>query len=62
MCGIAFVAVFVLLSFLAAVMALITVLFPEEEAKIGAEVVAVISSAVASVVPGAKIIRIEESS
>ena len=62
MCGIAFGAVFVLLSFLAVVMALITVLFPQEKAKISAEMVAVLSSAVASVLPGAKIIRIEESS
>ena len=61
-CGIAFGAVFVLLAFLALVMQLITIVFPERKAAIEPTVVAAISSTVASLYPGARVTRIEEES
>jgi len=100
-CGIAFGAVFVLLVALAAIMQLITLIFPDEQAALAAPpppraalplaasvpppvprrkakaagqeptdrelyvdppVVAAISNAVASMIPGATVIRIEEES
>lgn len=62
-CGIAFVAVFVLLTFLAAVMLLITSAFPAQTSPKGvadAAVVAAVSAAVAATVPGARLTRMEE--
>jgi len=59
-CLIAMVAVFSLLGLLALIMWLITTLFPVREGKIDSTVVAAISTAVASVWPGAKVTRIEE--
>jgi len=61
-CAAAFAAVFALLTFLAIVMQLITLVFPEDEPSTDAPVVAAISSAVAAVIPGAKVVRIEEES
>ena len=61
-CLIALIAVFGLLSLLAAIMRLITTLFPVREARIDSAVVAAISTAVASVWPGAQVSRIEEES
>ena len=59
-CLIAMVAVFSLLGFLASIMWLITVVFPVVEGKIDSAIVAAITTAVASVHPGAKVTRIEE--
>ena len=59
-CGVAFVAVFTLLSALAVLMALVTRLLPEPEALLDAALVAAVSSAVAAAHPGARLIRIEE--
>ena len=59
-CSIALAAVFVLLAFLAVVMQLITVVFPERAATVDAALVSAISSVVASVYPGARVTRIEE--
>jgi hypothetical protein len=61
-CGIAFLAVFVLLAGLAAVMQAITVFFPERKRRGDPALVAAISSTVASVIPGARVTRIEEES
>ena len=61
-CGLAFGAVFVLLAVLAAVMQAITAAFPERRSIVDPAVVAAISSTVASVVPGARVTRIEEES
>ncbi len=61
-CGIAFLAVFVLLSLLAGLMQLITFLFPERKSTIEASLVAAITSSVATVLPGARVTRIEEKS
>lgn len=61
-CGVAFAAVFFLLSVLAIVMHGITIVFPERLRGLEAEVVAAISSAVAVVLPGARVTKIEEES
>jgi len=58
--SIAFAAVFVLLAFLAVVMQLITMVFPERAATVDAVLVSAITSVVASVYPGARVTRIEE--
>ena len=59
-CSIALVAVFVLLTFLAVAMHLITVLFPVRNRGLDPAVVAAISGLVASVIPGATVTNIEE--
>ncbi len=59
-CAVAIVAVFVLLSGLAAVMAGITRLFPERFTDLDPVIVAAISNAVAVISPGARVTRIEE--
>ena len=59
MCSVALVAVFGLLSFLAVVMEGITVLFPERAPTVEPEIVAALSSAVATMFGGAEITRIE---
>lgn len=59
-CGVAFVAVFFLLSLLAVVMYGITAVFPERAPAVEPELVAAISSAVAIAFPGARVTRIEE--
>jgi hypothetical protein len=61
-CLVAFVAVFVLLAFLAGVMRLITLGFPGRKEGLDPVVVAAISSTVASVFSGARVTRIEEES
>ena len=61
-CSVAFVAVFVLLSFLAVVMQLITVLFPVRQTVLDSAVVAAISMTVAGFMPGARVTHIEEES
>jgi hypothetical protein len=62
MCGTAFTSVFVLLIILALVIWAISAIFPppEEDESADAALVAVISTAVATVVPGARVTRIEE--
>jgi len=59
-CGISFLAVFLLLSLLALAMHMITLVFPERRIATDAPVVAAITSTVASVYPGARVTRIEE--
>jgi len=60
-CGIAFGAVFALLSVLALVMWLITLIFQTRKEESGdAAVVAAITATVSSVYPGARVTRIEE--
>ena len=60
-CSIAFVAVFVLLAFLAGIMHLITAAFPQEEPPSDPVVVAAVSAAVATLYPGSKVTKIEET-
>ena len=61
-CGIAFLAVFVLLSLLAGMMQLITRLFPERALSVESSLVAAITSSVAFLYPGARVTKIEEKS
>jgi hypothetical protein len=61
-CVVAFAAVFFLLSVLALVMHLITLVFPERIPAVDAEIVAAISSAVTMIIPGARVTTIEEDS
>jgi hypothetical protein len=59
-CLIALISVFVLLGALALIMKLITVVFPDRVASMAPVLVAAISTAVASIYPGARVTRIEE--
>jgi hypothetical protein len=59
-CTIALAAVFVLLTFLAIAMHLITLLFPVRQPDLDPAVVAAITGVVASVIPGATVTNIEE--
>ncbi len=59
-CGSAFIAVFVLLSFLALVMRLIIFLFPEKIAGTNVAVIAAIANTYKTLYPGTKLTKIEE--
>jgi hypothetical protein len=59
-CISAFLAVFVLLSILAAVMRLILVIFPERNGGSDMAVIAAVTSAMNSIYPGSQITKIEE--
>jgi len=59
-CILSFLTVFILLGFLSLLIRLVNSLFPPEEGKDDAEVVAAIHSAVAAAFPGARVSRIEE--
>lgn len=61
-CGIAFLAVFLLLSLLAGLMQLITLIFPERRPSTDPVLVAAITSSVAQLIPGARVTKIEEKS
>ena len=59
-CGIAFLAVFILLAILAVAMYVITAIFPERKAAVDAAVVAAISGAITSMFPGSRVTSIQE--
>ena len=59
-CSLAFLTVFVLLAFLALAMHVITLVYPEKKAALDSAVVAAVSSTVATLVPGARVTKIEE--
>ena len=59
-CLIALISVFVLLGSLALIMKLITVVFPDRVPSMDPVLIAAISTAVASIYPGARVTRIEE--
>ena len=59
-CGMAFLTVFLLLAFLAVVMRLITDAFPESDDAVDPAILAAISGTVATLMPGARVTRIEE--
>ena len=59
-CGIAFLAVFLLLSLLAGMMSLITILFPERKSTLDPGLVAAISSATAVLFPGARVTKLRK--
>ena len=59
-CSLAFLTVFALLAFLALAMHAITLVFPATKAVLDSAVVAAVSSTVASLIPGARVTKIEE--
>ena len=59
-CLSAFVAVFVLLSFLAVVMRVLLAAFPEKVSGIDAATIAAVSAATAYAFPGTKVTKVEE--
>lgn len=59
-CVIAFAVVAAVLTALAASIRLLTILFPARVAAVDAAVVAAVSTAAASLIPGARVTRIEE--
>ena len=59
-CITAFSAVFLLLTVLAGVMELITRAFPQGKPRTDSMVVAAVTSAVQSTIPGSRVVRIEE--
>ena len=59
-CAVAFVAVFVLLAFLALVMRILVILFPETPAGTDAAVMAAVAATMSTVYPGARITKVEE--
>jgi hypothetical protein len=56
------IAVFILLGLLALTMELITAVFPERRRAMDPAIVAALTTAVASIFPGARVTRIEEDS
>jgi hypothetical protein len=59
-CTSAFVAVFLLLTFLAIVMRILITVYPQEEAGIDAATVAAVSAATAYAFPGTRVTNVEE--
>ena len=59
-CLSAFVAVFLLLSFLAVVMRVLIAVYPEKAGGIDAATIAAVSAAAAYVFPGTKVTKVEE--
>ncbi len=59
-CASAFVGVFLLLTVLALVMRLITVIFPERESAGDSAMIAAVSTVLQTLYPGTKITKVEE--
>ena len=59
-CLLALLVVFVVLAVLSAAMYLMTVLFPARRTGVEAAALAAVAAAVASLVPGARVTRVEE--
>ena len=59
-CTSAFVAVFLLLSFLAVVMRILIAVYPQEERGIDAATIAAVSAAAAYAFPGTRVTNVEE--
>ncbi|MGD8537661.1 MAG: hypothetical protein PVI66_02965 [Candidatus Aminicenantes bacterium] len=59
-CGIAFLIVFLILAFLAFIMRIIMLVFPEKAAEIDPAIVAAVAATVQTVFPGTKITKLEE--
>ncbi|HUV12702.1 MAG TPA: hypothetical protein VMY18_03605 [Acidobacteriota bacterium] len=58
-CSVAFAATFILLTFLAGTMWLLTIVFPERKKEFDQATLAAVAVAVESTYPGRKIVRIE---
>ncbi len=59
-CAVAFATVLILLSVLAGVIRLVTLVFPEKAEESDEAVLAAINTAVSTSIPGARVTRIEE--
>jgi len=59
-CGIAFLVVFIILAFLAFLMRITILIFPQKAAKMDSTIVAAIATTVYSIFPGTKISKLEE--
>lgn len=59
-CGIAFLVVFIILAFLAFLMRIIMLIFPEKVAEIDSAMIAAVAATVQTIFPGTKITKLEE--
>ena len=59
-CGIAFLAVFIILTLLAFLMRIIMLIFPEKVAKVDSALIAAVAAAIQTIFPGTKITKLEE--
>jgi len=59
-CGVAFLMVFIILALLALSMRIIILLFPAKKAQVEAAMVAALTTAVQTAIPGTKVTKIEE--
>jgi hypothetical protein len=59
-CGIAFLVVFIILAFLAFLMRIIMLIFPEKVAEIDSAMIAAVAATVQTIFPGTKISKLEE--
>ena len=59
-CGVAFLMVFIILALLALSMRIIILVFPEKKAKIDAAMIAAVTAAVQTIMPGTKVTKAEE--
>lgn len=59
-CGIAFLIVFIILAFLAFLMRLTMLVFPQKAVEMDSAVIAAIAATIHSVFPGTKITKLEE--
>ena len=59
-CAVAFVAVFILLAFLAFVMRILVIIFPETRPGTDAAVMAAVAATMSTVYPGTRITKVEE--
>ncbi len=59
-CGVAFLMVFIILALLAFSMRIIILVFPEKKVKIDAAMIAAVTAAVQTLMPGTKVTKVEE--
>lgn len=59
-CGVAFLMVFIILALLALSMRIIILVFPEKKVKIEAAMIAAVTAAVQTIMPGTKVTKLEE--
>ncbi len=59
-CAVAFLMVFIILALLAFSMRIIILIFPEKKAKLDAAMIAAVTTAVQTIMPGTKVTKVEE--
>jgi hypothetical protein len=59
-CAVAFLMVFIILALLAFSMRIIILIFPEKKAKLDAAMIAAVTAAVQTIIPGTKVTKVEE--